>query len=316
MVKKKGFLWVDLAGTQLTDEDRLVLTHPKVSGVILFAKNFTSKVQLKSLTREIMHAAPGIFIVTDHEGGRVQRFREGFTELPAMRYWGDEYIKSSQKTNVSMVNTLQKMVSELHEVGVYATLAPVLDIDHNRSQIIGARSFSSQSTIVSALGRVFIDCLQNFKMPVMAKHFPGHGYVVADSHLDLPIDERDAIDIFENDLMPFAAVAHCCDAIMPAHVIYQQLDDKPACFSSFWLKKILRQRLRFDGLIVSDDLTMQGAASMGSYVDRAYAALEAGCDILSVCNNRAGAIEIIDAVNRQKCENFDRRLAHYGRFLP
>lgn len=315
MLKKNGFLWVDVAGLTLTDEDHYVLQHPKVSGVILFSKNFESVQQLRLLTQAILQVAPGTLIVTDHEGGRVQRFRDGFTELPGMSHWGSRYQACATEAVVELKETMASMVNELRSVGVYATLAPVLDIDYKRSEIIGARAFSDQPQIVAELGDVFIAALQANHMPAMAKHFPGHGYVVADSHVALPVDERALADIMANDIKPFAHVARQCDAVMPGHVVYQEADALPACFSSFWLKNVLREQLQFDGLIVSDDLTMQGAAIMGDYPSRARAALEAGCDILPVCNNREALLTILDQVEKPNCSDFERRLAHYARFM-
>ena len=309
-----GFLWIDIAGLSLTAEDRELLTHPAVAGCILFSRHFESMIQLQSLVKTILSIAPHLIIVVDQEGGRVQRFREGFTVLPSMQHWGEQYLKHPKKTRVALTNTLHIMTQELRRLGIYSSLVPVLDINYGRNSVIGERSFGDLHTVL-AMGNIFIDALHAANMPATGKHFPGHGFVTIDSHLDLPIDDRDFQLILENDLMPFRLLAKKLDAIMPAHIVYAQCDTMPASLSSFWLKKILREQLQFDGLIVCDDLTMQGAAQLGSYVDRAQLALSAGCDVLLVCNHREGVIDIVDHVKSYERADRARRIQHYRRFL-
>lgn len=312
---KKGFLWVDVPGYSLTAEDKEVLAHPAVSGVILFSKNFESIPQLQSLTSAIRAVSPNIMITVDQEGGRVQRFVEGFTRLPAMSHWGQWYRQSETQALSAMQDTLKKMITELRGVGAYASIAPVLDIDYGRCQVIGERSFGSDVELVTAMGQHFIDCMHRLGMPVMGKHFPGHGYVTGDSHHVLPVDERSFEQIASCDLQPFAQLASRLDAIMPAHVVYSQIDSKPAGFSRHWLQTVLREQLQFNGLIVTDDLTMQGAAGFGGYADRAHLAFEAGADIVIVCNSRGGVVEILDNVRLPKDGFFEQRLRRYSRFV-
>lgn len=312
MSYQNSFLWTDIAGFSLDSEDREILLHPSISGVILFSRNFESIQQLKDLTNQIKQLSAHLIITVDQEGGRVQRFREGFTELPSMHYWSEQYQLNPQKMREDLKKTIQIMISELRAVGVYASLVPVLDINYNNNEVIGHRSFGDKK-LVSTVGEIYIDVLHECNMPAIGKHFPGHGFVTTDSHFDLPIDDRDFKTIAENDLKPFEYLINPnkLEAIMPAHVVYPKCDSMPAGFSRFWLQTVLRKQLKFDGLIVCDDLTMQGAAQFGSYADRAHLALEAGCDIALVCNNRAGAIEILDKVKSPINPELDRRLQNY-----
>ena len=315
MSQSNGFLWADVNGVSLTAEDKEILAHPSVSGMILFSRNYESVVQLQSLTREISKISPQLIITVDQEGGRVQRFRDGFTELPAMGSWGNDYVTRPEKTKHDFSHMLHRMVKELQNVGVYSTLVPVLDIDYDRNKVIGHRSFGNNENIVTALSDFVIDQFHQLKMPVTGKHFPGHGWVTLDSHFDLPIDERSFEEIFARDLQPFSQHAARLDAIMLAHVVYEQVDPQPVCFSRFWIQEVLRNQLSFDGLIMTDDLSMQAVAKMASYEDRAKMALEAGCDILLACNSRDGVARILDRVTPKKNEGLDRRLQRYSRFL-
>lgn len=310
-----GFMWTDVAGLSLSSEDKEILQHPFVSGVILFSRNFESVSQLRELTAAITAVSPRLVITVDQEGGRVQRFRDGFSELPSMGAWGCAYEASPEKTRPAFSQALKSMVSELRNVGIYSTLVPVLDIDHKRNAVIGHRSFGSTAELVTTLSAFMIDELHALNMPVTGKHFPGHGFVSLDSHLALPVDERSWEAIFEKDLQPFLTLSSQLDAIMLAHIVYEQLDAMPVCFSRFWVQDVLRARFGYQGLIMSDDLSMQGAAFIGGYEDRATAALEAGCDVLLVCNNRAGVVEIMDRVVSKKNQDAMRRIGHYARFL-
>lgn len=309
-----GFLWADVEGLSLTPEDRDILEHPAISGLILFSRNYESPEQLRELTHSIKKLFPQLVITVDQEGGRVQRFREGFTELPSMQHWGQHYLSNAEKTKAEFSAMLRVMIEELKNTGVYSSLVPVLDINYGQSQVIGHRSLGDSPEAVTTLANFMIDQCHHLKMPVTGKHFPGHGFVTADSHLELPVDERTLEDISNFDIQPFSQLASKLDAIMLAHVVYAQIDENPVCFSPFWIKNILRKQIQFDGLVVTDDLSMQAVTKMGSYADRAVRALEAGCDILLVCNYRPGVIDILDHVPFKKCEDRGRRLAHYGRY--
>lgn len=310
-----GFIIADLEGTTLTQEEKELLQHPSVVGVIFFARNYKNKDQLKALTRAISLVNDQLFILVDQEGGRVQRFYEGFTALPSMRYWGECYETDSIQTKKRLQEIIRRMANELKAVGVHATLGPVLDIDHGVSEIIGERSFSGITQNVIELGEVVIDALHESGMPTTGKHFPGHGGVVVDSHEALPVDSRDEKIILEIDLLPFNHLSHKLDAVMPSHIVYETFDEKPACFSRYWLQDILRKRLNFLGAIISDDLNMKGATVMGDYVDRTSEALAAGCDIIILCNNRPGFISVLDELghdhnfaSEQRVEAFRRKI--------
>lgn len=310
-----GFLWVDIDGLRLSSEDKEILKHPAVSGIILFSRNYESPEQLRSLTQEIRAISPRMLITVDQEGGRVQRFRAGFTELPSMGHWGSAYSAAPEKTRAAFSYSLQEMVSELRRVGVYSTLVPVLDIDYQRSTVIGHRSFGGNAQIVTELSAFMIAQLHTYKMPVTGKHFPGHGFVFADSHHELPVDERSWDVIFNQDLQPFLQLSSTLDAIMLAHIVYTQMDALPVCLSHFWVQDVLRLQMRYDGLVMCDDLSMQAMNAFGSFGERATQVLTAGCDVLLLCNNRAGVIDVLDHVPVTKNEAAAQRIAHYSRFL-
>ncbi len=296
----KGQIIIDIAGHELTPEDREVINHPAVAGIILFTRNYHDKAQLKALTHSIAKIRQPLIIAVDQEGGRVQRFRDEFTRLPPMAKLGELYEQDPEKARKELVKMTHVLVSELYEVGVNLSLVPVLDLNHGVSQIIGDRSFSAKPEVVVELASVMIETLQSLGMPATGKHFPGHGAVVADSHLELPRDDRDWESIQNSDLMPFTALSTRLDAVMPAHIVYSQVDTEPAGFSRHWLETILRAKLGFKGAVMSDDLTMAGAAIAGSYAERAHMALEAGCDLLPVCNNRTGSIEVLEFMETYK----------------
>lgn len=306
-----GCVIIDVEAHELSPEERELIQHPAVAGIILFTRNYHDKAQLRALTQSIKKIRPSLIISVDQEGGRVQRFRSEFTALPPMAHFGELYEKDPKFACSELIKTAETMVNELQAVGVNLNWAPVLDINHGVSDIIGNRSFSAHPVIVTELARVFIKTLHQLGMPVTGKHFPGHGAVVADSHLELPVDERSLNEIQAIDLKPFAALSKELDAIMPAHIVYKSVDPKPAGFSSYWLQQILRQELGFEGVIVSDDLTMAGAAIAGGYSDRAHLALEAGCDLLPVCNNRQGALEVLDALETHENELSAQRISHF-----
>ncbi|MEW8026808.1 MAG: beta-N-acetylhexosaminidase [Candidatus Thiodiazotropha sp.] len=293
-----GPVMLDLEGTSISSDEKRLLTHPAVGGVILFTRNFDSMEQLQALCNRIHSARnPHLLIAVDHEGGRVQRFREGFTPLPPAAWYGDQYRKSAEQGVELAQLGGWLMASELRACGVDFSFAPVLDIGLGISEVIGDRAFSSQPAIVARLAQAWMQGAHQAGMAVVGKHFPGHGGVEADSHLALPVDHRRFEDLEMEDLRPFETMIHAgMEAIMPAHVVYSRIDKELAGFSSFWLDKVLRQQLGFQGVIFSDDLNMAAAKEAGNYGDRAKAALSAGCDMVLVCNNRPAAIEVLDCL--------------------
>ena len=286
-----GPVMLDIDGTELTADDKKKLLHPLIGGVILFARNFSSRGQLVQLTTEI-HAlrTPSLLIAVDHEGGRVQRFREDFTRLPPMRELGRIWDEHPIKARHLAQQTGYVLAAELRAAGVDLSFTPVLDMDHGQSCIIGDRAFHHKPQAITELAHGLMSGLKSAGMTAVGKHFPGHGYIDADSHIEMPVDERTYLDIEKNDLIPFRKmIGFGLAAIMPAHVIYPRVDACPAGFSEIWLKKILRGDLGFEGCIFSDDLSMEGAAIAGNIVQRAKSALSAGCDMVLVCNNPEAA---------------------------
>jgi len=286
-----GPVMVDVEGLVLTAEERERLAHRLVGGVILFSRNFESLAQLRELTGAI-HAErdPALPIAVDHEGGRVQRFRDGFTRLPPMRALGAIYQRDSAAGLRAAEATGYVLAAELLAAGVDFSFTPVLDVDFGASSIIGDRAFAADPQAIADLAGALIAGMAQAGMASVGKHFPGHGFVPADSHVAIPVDEREFDAIAAADLVPYRGlIAKGLDGIMPAHVIYPRVDAKPAGFSALWLRTILRQQLGFDGVIFSDDLSMEGASVAGGMTDRAQAALEAGCDMVLVCNAPAAA---------------------------
>ena len=292
-----GPVMLDLEGVDITPEEREILSHPLVGGVILFTRNFASVEQLEALVQSLHEVrSPRLLIAVDHEGGRVQRFRDGFTALPTAAHFGKVHDQDPQLARHLAEVAGWLMAVELRAVGIDFSFAPVLDVDHGVSEVIGDRAFHQDPGVVTELARSYIKGMHEAGMAATGKHFPGHGGVEADSHTAIPVDEREYNDIYAHDILPFKRLAHQgLAAVMPAHVIYPKVDKLPAGFSSYWLKEVLRKRLGFQGVIFSDDLDMQGASVIGeSYTERASAALAAGCDMVLVCNNRAGALEVLD----------------------
>lgn len=290
-----GPLMLDVAGTELGDDDRRRLSHPLVGGVILFSRNYRDPAQLAALTGEIhaLKSAP-LLIGVDHEGGRVQRFRDGFTRLPPMRSFGEIWTTHPQQARHLARETGYVLASELRAHGVDFSFAPVLDLDYGASSVIGNRAFHADPHAVFELGQAVMLGMKDAGMAACGKHFPGHGFVVADSHVAVPVDERSLADIEATDLVPFRLMIEAgLAAIMPAHVIYPQVDAQPAGFSKVWLQQMLRRQLQFDGMIFSDDLCMEAASVAGSVVGRVTAALDAGCDMALVCNRPDLADEVL-----------------------
>ncbi len=290
-----GPLMLDVRGTVLTDDDRKRLSHPLVGGVILFSRNFESPAQLSRLTTDIRSLkSPPLLIAADQEGGRVQRFREGFTRLPPMRVLGKVHDSHPHQAKTLAREVGYVMAAEMRAHGVDLSFAPVLDLDYGVSSVIGDRAFHDDPQVVIDLAHAVIQGMKDAGMAACGKHFPGHGFIAADSHIAIPIDDRDYADIALKDLLPFRALIDMgLQAIMPAHVIYPKIDANPAGFSRFWLHKVLRGELDFQGMIFSDDLTMEGAAMAGDITTRALAALEAGCDMALICNKPDLADEVL-----------------------
>ena len=306
-----GPLMLDLEGTQLTSEDKELLQHPMTGGVIYFTRNYESASQITELSRAIRAVAgDDILISVDHEGGRVQRFRPEFTELPPIADLGKAYQKNPDEALLLARKAGWLMSAEVRAVGIDFSFAPVLDLDYGVSQVIGDRSFHRDPNVVVALAEAYIKGMRDTGMASTGKHFPGHGGVEVDSHLGIPVDTRSREEIWADDIIPFAELAHKgLDAVMPAHVIYENIDKNPAGFSSYWLQDVLRKQLNFDGVIFSDDLSMEGASIVGGYTERAEAALDAGCDMILVCNTREGVTEVLDSVNYKQSKRSIRRLA-------
>lgn len=296
---------LDVLGYELTAQEKEVLAHPLVAGVILFTRNFYDLKQIKELVQQIrLYAKKEIVIAVDHEGGRVQRFREEFTLLPAA---GDLLQNSTMSEAKELAfASAWVMASELIACDIDFSFAPVLDIN-GISDVIGTRAFSISPEQVIELASAYIDGMRATGMASTGKHFPGHGSVKADSHIALPVDARSEEEIFSNDIKPFKSLIdnNMLNAVMPSHVVYDQCDDQPAGFSQYWLKQVLRKQLGFNGVIISDDLSMHGASFVGDHVTRAHKALNAGCDLILACNDSEAAISILDALiipNIQDCQ--------------
>ncbi|GGC02786.1 beta-hexosaminidase [Marinobacterium zhoushanense] len=296
-----GALMLDLEGLALTAEEELLLAQPDVGGLILFARNYTSPEQLRALMKQVRSVRPDLLVAIDQEGGRVQRIRTGATVLPPMASLGKLWQLNAQQALDDARELGWLMAAELRQFDIDFSFAPVLDIDWTRSGVIGDRAFADSVDAVAQLAACFMAGMHEAGMAATGKHFPGHGWVQADSHLEIPVDERPLEQLETLDMQPFARlIQEGLDAIMPAHVIYSQLDTDPAGFSTYWLRDQLRGRLDFDGVIFSDDLTMEGASVAGGYPARAEKALQAGCDMVLVCNHRAGAREVLNYLQGAK----------------
>lgn len=294
---KAGAVMLDLAGPALSAGEKELLRHPSAGGVILFSRNFESPRQLLGLTRSIRAERPELLVAVDHEGGRVQRFKEGFTPIPPMRRLGERW-----DINAGGARTLAEKIGyviavELQAHGVDFSFTPVLDVDFGSSSVIGDRAFSDEPTVIAALAGALVAGLAAGGVASVGKHFPGHGYVRADSHVDVPVDTRSFEDIDATDLHPYRElIARGLAGVMPAHVIYPKVDDRPAGYSRAWLQDVLRGHLGFEGMIFSDDLSMEGARVAGGPAERALAAIEAGCDMVLLCNAPEAAPGVLEAL--------------------
>ena len=311
MQQSAGPVMIDLTGLIVNNEERELLQHPHVGGVILFARNYESPAQITELCATIRKSRQTpLLIAVDQEGGRVQRFKNGFIHLPPMGELG-ELFQENPEAGLQMARSCGWiMAAELLAAGVDLSFAPVLDLNRKHNTVIGDRSFGKDIDLVGLLAKNVMEGMHQAGMASTGKHFPGHGFVKADSHLELPLDPRDFTEIFHEDMQPFVALIKAgIDALMPAHILFPEVDSQPVGFSAEWLQNVLRKKLQFTGMIFSDDLNMAGAGIAGDYVARAEAALSAGCDMTLICNNRAGAIQILDGLPKKyslSAERFNR----------
>ncbi len=292
-------LIIDIAGLSLSKTDRRRLKHPLVGGIILFARNWQDRTQLQSLCRDIKKVRKDLLICVDHEGGRVQRFKtDGFTHLPPMRALGEQWLQDPLQATNAATACGYVLAAELRACGVDFSFTPVLDLDFGESGVIGDRSFARDPRVVTLLAKSLMHGLRLAGMASCGKHFPGHGFVKADSHTEIPVDKRSLKAILGDDAAPYGWLNTALDSVMPAHVIYPKVDARPAGFSATWLGDILRGRLRFGGAVFSDDLSMAGARLIDgrevSYTEAAVTALGAGCDMVLLCNQSIGKGEAVD----------------------
>lgn len=312
-------LIISVDGLELTEADKIRLRSPLVAGVILFTRNYRDKTQLTELTAAIKACSPDLLICVDQEGGRVQRFVDGFTVLPPGKSWESQYRANAEQATRDLQACAQTMLTEIRACGVDMSLVPCLDIDWGNSEIIGDRSFSSDPGQVTALAGIYIDALKADGMPVTGKHFPGHGYVTLDSHLGMPVDERSWNEIKATDAKPYQQLIDKLDLIMTAHIAFPAVDERPVTFSHRWLQSILRDELGYQGVIVSDCLTMIGAAELyPDIVERVNVAHDAGCDLLFLCNSdalvdellgRKSELNSLNAQSKQRVENLQAAVA-------
>lgn len=298
-------LMIDVAGLELDAADRELLAHPDVSGFILFGRNVDTVEQVAELVRQVRSVRRDLLVAIDYEGGRVQRIREGVTRIPAMRVLGAQHQAVQLARDAGLV-----IGAELAALDIDVPFAPVVDLDYGCSSVIGDRAFHRDPAQVATLAQVLIDGLASAGLAATLKHFPGHGAVVPDSHLELPVDERASEEIVANDLQPFVRlIRQAVPSVMTAHVVYSAVDARPASFSAVWIQDWLRKRLGFSGCVISDDLTMAGAASVGSPLDRAHLAAESGCDLLPMCNKRENVVQALDGATLPLAAGWRSRIA-------
>lgn len=307
-----GALMLDISGTALNEQDIQLLQNPQVGGVILFTRNIESPQQVRQLTDHMRQIRPDILIAVDQEGGRVQRLKQGFTLLPAMGRFGELYQTQPEHAKYLAQQCGWLMATEVLAVGIDFSFAPVLDLN-GISDVIGDRAFAHDQHSIIEIASAFLSGMQDAGMATTGKHFPGHGSVKADSHVAAAIDSRHFADIEANDMQTFVQLKSQLNALMPAHVIYDQVDPNPAGFSEFWLQQVLRQQLQFDGVLFSDDLSMQAACVAGGADARIRAALQAGCDMGLVCNDRDAQLLALDAIQDLPLPNQSRLEKMRGR---
>ena len=311
-----GPVMLDVVGTTLDHEDIRRIKHPLTGGVILFARNYENREQLCALTAAIHAARPGILIAVDHEGGRVQRFKtDGFTHLPAMRRLGDLWDRDVLAATKAATAAGFVLAAELRACGVDLSFTPVLDLDYGESGVIGDRAFHRDPRVVTLLAKSLNQGLALAGMANCGKHFPGHGFVKADSHVAVPVDKRSLKAIRTEDAAPYDWLGMSLSAVMPAHVIYPKVDDQPAGFSKKWLS-MLRDEIGFQGVIFSDDLSMEGASVAGSVVEGAQAALRAGCDMVLICNAPEKADQLLEGLGKDAAIDAQRSADRVAVLLP
>ncbi|QKE37727.1 beta-N-acetylhexosaminidase [Ferrovum myxofaciens] len=296
-----GPVMLDVAGLELRPEEKDLLRHPATGGIILFSRNYENSAQVTHLIRSLRAVRPELLVAVDHEGGRVQRFRAEMTAIPAMGSVGALHEQDPARAEGWATDCGTVLAWELTQLGVDFSFTPVLDLDYGRSAVIGNRSLHREPTRVCALARALVRGLRGQGMSAVVKHFPGHGHVTVDSHLGLPVDERTWDELESADLIPFRALLDCAGvgALMPAHVLYSAIAPEPAGFSPFWLQTLLRQRWGFEGMILSDDLTMGGAVTWGGGAEeRTHLALDAGCDAVLVCNDVSASEQVLESLER------------------
>jgi beta-N-acetylhexosaminidase len=296
---------IDVVGTQLADEDRARLRHPAAGAVILFSRNYENTQQLNALVEDIEKLRePALALCVDHEGGRVQRFREGFTAIPPMRELGRLWDRDREAARGAARAAAYVIAAELGAHGIDFSFAPVLDLDYGASTVIGDRALHFDPNAVGALAAAIVQGFADAGMAAVGKHFPGHGFAVADTHVGVAKDERSFAEILRKDIAPYRAAFQAGLAgVMPAHVIYAQCDAEPAGYSKYWLQEVLRGKLGFDGLVFSDDLSMAGASTAGGPPERARAALAAGCDMVLLCNDPEGQNTLLDSLGNVEMKN-------------
>jgi beta-N-acetylhexosaminidase len=315
--KQPGPVMFDLRGPVLLPDEAEQLLHPAAGGIIFFTRNFESPEQLSELVKSVRNIRSGLLIAVDHEGGRVQRFRSGFTQLPAAADFRRQLSDDPHVLTTALETAGWLMAAELRAVDIDFSFAPVLDVDCGVSEIIGNRSFSRDALEAGHDAWAFARGMKKAGMAAVGKHFPGHGAVALDSHLALPVDTREYAALEQKDLLPFQLlIQHGLEGVMPAHVVYSAVDADPAGFSHYWIDRVLRGKLGFDGCVFSDDLSMEGAAVMGDYVQRADAALRAGCDMVLVCNHPEATAVVLESLESRPPPLYSHRLERMRAALP